>query len=323
MSLRVLRTGVAIWGPAIVGAVLVVLTGIGYTLSRAVREGAVMAPSAPVVASPPQASPSVEDHSSLTRRAPPADSTPHPATRGIGRAPEEAPRAASPARHVQKQEGDPGPRPQTAPSAASAPPTVESRPPTASRVAEAVEAELKSLADGKIAHNLPDEMALDEVREVEARITRRLDDPTLVRGLLGGTSVEVLDVKVGSVMKLELVGDPEAFGITRIASPVQAVVESRHTRWIWTVRAKRAGSHPLVLRASVRIPVPEHGKDATHDIVVYTAKVRVLVSPWRLVRDFTGANWQWLAGTLLIPGVAWVIRGRRRQTEPPAPKASE
>jgi hypothetical protein len=165
-------------------------------------------------------------------------------------------------------------------------------------------------------------MALDEVREVEARITRRLDDPTLVRGLLGGTSVEVLDVKVGSVMKLELVGDPDAFGITRIASPVQAVVESRHTRWIWTVRAKRAGSYPLLLRASVRIPVSERGKDATHDIVVYTAKVHVRVSPWRLVRDFTGANWQWLAGTLLIPGVAWVIRGRRRQTESPAPKAS-
>jgi hypothetical protein len=315
MSLRVLRTGVAIWGPAIVGAVLVVLTGIGYTLSRAVREGAVMAPSAPVVASPPRASPSVEDHSSLARPAPASDSIPHPATRGIGRAPAEARRAASPARQMQRQEGASDPSP--------APPTVESRPSTASRVAEAVEAELKSLADGKIAHNLPDEMALDEVREVEARITRRLDDPTLVRGLLGGTSVEVLDVKVGSVMKLELVGDPEAFGITRIASPVQAVVESQHTRWIWTVRAKRAGSHPLVLRASVRIPVPERGKDATHDIVVYTAKVRVLVSPWRLVRDFTGANWQWLAGTLLIPGVAWVIRGRRRQTEPAAPKAFE
>ena len=188
-----------------------------------------------------------------------------------------------------------------------------------SRVAEAIEAQLKSLADGRIAHNLPDEMALDEVREVEARISQRgLEDPTFILGMLGGASVEVLDVKVGPLMKLELVGDPDCFGITRISSPIQSVVDTQYTRWVWTVRAKKTGSYPLLLRVSVRVAIPNRGNDATQDIVVYTAKVRVRVSPWRVARDFAGANWQWLVGTLLIPGVAWVIRGRRR----PVPLAS-
>jgi hypothetical protein len=52
----------------------------------------------------------------------------------------------------------------------------------------------------------------------------------------------------------------------------------------------------------------EEGKDILHDTVVYEGQVDVRVTPWQLVRGFVGTHWQWLAGTLLVPGVVWCLK---------------
>ena len=52
--------------------------------------------------------------------------------------------------------------------------------------------------------------------------------------------------------------------------------------------------------------VKVEGKEEVVDLPSYESEVKVAVAPVRAVGGFCAKNWQWIAGTVAIPLVAWM-----------------
>jgi hypothetical protein len=76
------------------------------------------------------------------------------------------------------------------------------------------------------------------------------------------------------------------------------------TRWDFDVNPLRRGFHYLRLLVSIRIKI--RGKDEVVDLPSYEKEIAVGVAPAHALAHFSVKNWQWMAGTIIIPLLVWI-----------------
>ncbi|HEX7154437.1 MAG TPA: hypothetical protein VF618_23325 [Thermoanaerobaculia bacterium] len=114
------------------------------------------------------------------------------------------------------------------------------------------------------------------------------------------------------VVKIDLVGD----GFTIISqTPAEQYVGAGNTQWSWLITPESAGNRSLTVNVIAIVNVPGYS-EKPQVLRTYTHRTLVVRNMRYIVNRFTRAHWQWLAGSLLLPGVLWVfprLRRRHRQ----------
>jgi hypothetical protein len=128
----------------------------------------------------------------------------------------------------------------------------------------------------------------------------------LRQGLRGRGTPNIERLEVAPTMRVVLVGDTEDFSIQDLSSKDQYLRPGQVARWDFGVMPLRSGKRLLRLLISMRIKVGE--KDEVVDLPSYEKEVRVRVAPVRAASSIIVKNWQWLAGTVAIPIIAWAAK---------------
>jgi Flp pilus assembly pilin Flp len=174
---------------------------------------------------------------------------------------------------------------------------------------------LDSLPQGQIAFNPQDAMEIDKQYPLYLRLSQQKPLEDLQRELqsqLKNQPVEAHQIKIAPVMEAAL--ECEGFSVSP-EKPVTQAVDPRLTEWRWEVTPKRGGERTLDLRLSVIVNLD--GKDYPHAIQTFERTIRVHVTPWRRVKDFTKDHWEWsCAGVLWFGRWIW----KREKKKPKKPK---
>jgi len=191
---------------------------------------------------------------------------------------------------------------------ASQPPT-----PIADRFDE-VDSALGELVQGRIAFNTPERMAYSDTRSIALVASPAMDADTLsaeLRNRIGRADpVEVATLQIAPLMEARLEGAP-AFDVTALTPAQQPVSRSAPTEWRWTVRAAQTGRHQLHLTINAIITLA--GERYPRSLDVLNRDIDVEITAGQRIAMFLGTNWQWLAGTVLIPLAVWLWSQRRKQ----------
>jgi hypothetical protein len=102
-----------------------------------------------------------------------------------------------------------------------------------------------------------------------------------------------------------LLADEEDFSIKVLSNLDQYVREAQVARWDFDVVPRRSGDRVLRILVTMRLQV--EGKDEVVDIESYERQVVVQVAPIRATANFLGHNWQWIAGTIVVPMFVWSL----------------
>lgn len=172
--------------------------------------------------------------------------------------------------------------------------------------------EVQKLRESKIVFNPPPKMRQGQTERIEARIPFEDIGPTLIEGLKGKGVPQVENIKVGSIMKVVLTGDQDAFVIQKFSSDEQTVAGKPFAQWEWDVTPLQSGNHSLHLQVTATIYVPGRG-EKPYDIPVLHRQIEVEIDAWYASKRFVGENWQWLWTTLVIPVGAWLWNKRRKK----------
>jgi hypothetical protein len=119
-------------------------------------------------------------------------------------------------------------------------------------------------------------------------------------------------------MEAQLEGAP-AFDVRPVTPTRQPVSRVAPTEWRWNVRANETGRHTLHLTLNAVVTVD--GERFARVVNVLERGIEVEITPGQRVGLFLEANWQWLAGTIVLPLAAWWWTNHRRRREQRAPSA--
>jgi len=155
-------------------------------------------------------------------------------------------------------------------------------------------------------------MRFDESRIIALVASPKMDAATLssdLRGRIGGVDpIEVQKLQVAPLMEAQLEGAP-AFEITALTPTRQPVSRAAPTEWRWNARARESGKHDLHLTINAIITVD--GERFPRSLDVLKREIEVEITAPQRVALFVQANWQWLAGTIVIPMALWFWTSRR------------
>jgi len=190
--------------------------------------------------------------------------------------------------------------------------------------------ELSKLMAGKIAHNIPTEMAVGEKRLITIRIARQIIEDFNAKQTSSDEPVKIASLKIGSLMSTHVVSDEAAaFDINRrfpvseapsfVDNPkefgefvssgqsqgAQLVSGDEPTEWLWEIKAKESGSHNVRLIATVELISPGFGY-TPQNFLVYEQPVKVRRDPFYGVKHFLSSNWQFVLNTILGSGLIGV-----------------
>ena len=156
-------------------------------------------------------------------------------------------------------------------------------------------------------------MRFDESRIIALVASPKMDAATLsseLRGRIGGADrIEVEKLQVGPLMEAQLEGAP-AFEIAALTPTRQPVSRETPTEWRWSVQARESGKHALHLTINAIITVD--GERFPRSLDVLNREIEVEITAPQRVALFVEGNWQWLAGTIVIPMALWFWTNRRR-----------
>lgn len=176
---------------------------------------------------------------------------------------------------------------------------------------EGIDQQLRERAWGRVAVGAPATLGLHESSRVELVLSSRLGDAELI-GMLKPADVVTSDrVQVSPVMEATLTS--AAFSVREVSPRVQAVPPGGPAKWVWDVTASQAGKQALHLTLSGYVQVDgERTPVLTREL---SREIRVTVSPHQQALEFLKDNWQFLAGSILIPlAVAAWARYRRKKS---------
>jgi hypothetical protein len=175
-----------------------------------------------------------------------------------------------------------------------------------------VDSALGELVQGRIAFNTPERMQYGDSRSIALVASPAMDADTLsseLRNRIGRADpVEVATLQIAPLMEARLEGAP-AFEVTALTPVQQPVSRSAPTEWRWTVRAAQTGRHQLHLTINAIITIG--GERYPRSLDVLNRDIDVDITAGQRIGMFLGTNWQWLAGTVVIPIVAWLWSKRR------------
>ena len=104
-------------------------------------------------------------------------------------------------------------------------------------------------------------------------------------------------------MRVTLVSDTKDFEISSLNSSDQYMRPNSVARWDFYATPLRGGTRTLRILVSMRVKV--ESKDELIDLPSYERDVIVAVAPVHATAKFISKNWQWAAGTVLIPLLVW------------------
>ncbi len=181
---------------------------------------------------------------------------------------------------------------------------IRSAPVPQAAASQSIEDELNRLPVGQIAFNPPSSMKVATTERVQVRVseTKGAADAAKMSG-----NVQTAPIQVSPVMSVQLQG--ASFQITPLDPQDQIVTPDGYTQWDFDVTPTANGDQTLSLTASVEIAVPGMGTQR-RAFPVLTRTVHVQVNPVSFLTD----NWQWFAGTIIIPLalLGWQRLGKSR-----------
>jgi hypothetical protein len=165
-----------------------------------------------------------------------------------------------------------------------------------------VDEALAALVKGSIAFNTPDRMQFRESRTIALLASPRLEVAALgeeLRERIGGDDpIAVEALQIAPLMEAQLEGAP-GFEVTPLTPVRQPVSRAAPTEWRWTVRANEAGRQTLHLTINAIVTVD--GERFPRSLNVLNREIEVDITASQRAGMFVEANWQWLAGTIVIP----------------------
>ena len=108
------------------------------------------------------------------------------------------------------------------------------------------------------------------------------------------------------------------FHILSATEAEQAIAETQSTEWIWTLRPKTAGLHPVNIEVYAEVTVGP--KTTKHKIRTFDRQVMIEIKPVQKLSSWWDRYWQWFFATLLIPFGKWLYdkkfgRSKEKATE--------
>lgn len=98
--------------------------------------------------------------------------------------------------------------------------------------------------------------------------------------------------------------DAPDFEIVSQTEPEQAIAETKSTEWLWTLRPKTSGMHPVNIVVYAEVTVGP--KTTKHRIRTFDKQVMIDITATQMVQQWWIKYWQWLFATLLIPFAKWL-----------------
>jgi hypothetical protein len=169
---------------------------------------------------------------------------------------------------------------------------------------------LDSLPEGRITFNPPEKMFVGKQERLEVRISQDLQ-ADLARDLVGTGTARTELIPVSQSMKISLLGKPY-FNVESLNSEEQLITTKGFTQWSWDVTPLETGEHPLHLSVRVVIRLQD-GSEKTKDYPVKDTFVLVKITPRTWISRFLRNDWHWIAGTLLLPLAAFVVKKIRKR----------
>ena len=157
---------------------------------------------------------------------------------------------------------------------------------------------------GSILWALPRRMRVGQRERVEIRLgDAGVAESQLRAGLKGRGFPETDKLEVAPLMRVTLVSDAKDFEISSLSSPDQYVRPNSVARWDFYATPLRSGTRTLRILVSMRVKI--ESKDEIVDLPSYERDVIVAVALFHSTAKFMSKNWQWAAGTVLIPLLIW------------------
>jgi hypothetical protein len=196
------------------------------------------------------------------------------------------------------------------------PPATPTKPDLKDRFDE-VDAALQDLVSGNVAFNTPERMQFRESRTIALIASPKLDAAALsgeLRERIGGDDpIAVEALQIAPLMEAELEGAP-AFEVTPLTPIRQPVSRAAPTEWRWNVTANQTGKQTLHLTINAIVTVD--GERFPRSLNVLDRDIEVEITALQRATLFVERNWQWLAGTLILPFGAWLWANRKNQRRP-------
>ena len=178
-----------------------------------------------------------------------------------------------------------------------------------------MDAALEDLVSGNVAFNTPQRMQFRESRTIALIASPKLDATALseeLRQRIGGDDpIAVEALQIAPLMEAQLAGAP-AFEVAPLTPTRQPVSRAAPTEWRWNVTANETGTQTLHLTINAIVTVD--GERFPRSLNVLDRDIEVEITTMQLVGMFVGENWQWLAGTIVIPLALWLWTNRKGST---------
>jgi hypothetical protein len=194
----------------------------------------------------------------------------------------------------------------------SVPPAVAPPTPDLKDRFDEVDAALRELVSGNIAFNTPERMQFRESRTIALIASPKLDAAALageLRERIGGDDpIAAEALQIAPLMEVRLEGAP-AFEVVPLTPPRQPVSRAAPTEWRWNVTANETGKQTLHLTINAIVTVD--GERFPRSLNVLDRDIEVDITAMQRLGMFVGNNWQWLAGTIVIPLALWLWTNRK------------
>jgi len=173
------------------------------------------------------------------------------------------------------------------------------------------------LSQAGLAWNTPPNMKMSDTKPVELLVTL---DKDRMQGLLQRIRSPGVSVQESADLARVVIATLDAtnFEVSPAGPQRRQLLPNRDEKWLWTIKPKAAGAHPLILRVESELPDANVGSPFIRTIVV-TATDTPMANQ---VTEFVMKNWDKLLTVVLIPlaGGLWAWRKRRasRPTNEPS-----
>lgn len=159
-----------------------------------------------------------------------------------------------------------------------------------------IQNELSNLSPGIVLFNPPAVVTVGISERIEVRIASKPLE-SMLENLKGRGARKTEAIKISDLMKVTLTGS--AFLINARSSEEQLIGNSDYTEWSWDLVPLKAGPQTLNLKITVSIVLPGIKEQRDHPVMEKNILVKSNIR--YSVNEFGAKNWQWIAGTLLIP----------------------
>lgn len=159
-----------------------------------------------------------------------------------------------------------------------------------------LQGQLDQLTKGIILFNPPSVVTVGKSERVEVRIAKK---PLIeiLNNLKGSGKVRTDEIRVSDLMSARLTSD--AFLINSLSSERQIIPDDEFSEWSWDVVPIKAGTQKLLLHVFICIVLSSTNE--SRDLPVYERNILVRSNFRYTINEFGTKNWQWIAGTILIP----------------------